>query len=49
MGEWLKVIKLNVKITTYNGHKLHYDKHIKPYFDKLGVAVTDLRQYRTNP
>lgn len=42
MGEWLKVIKLNVKITTYNGYKLHYDKHIKPYFDKLDVAVTDL-------
>lgn len=42
MGEWLEVIKLNVKITTYNGYKLHYDKHIKPYFDKLGVAVTDL-------
>lgn len=42
MSEWLKVIKLNVKITTYNGYKLHYDKHIKPYFDKLGVAVADL-------
>lgn len=42
MGEWLKVIKASVKITTYNGYKLHYVKHIKPYFDKLNVAVTDL-------
>lgn len=43
MNDWLKVIKLSVKITTYNGYKLHYDKHIKPYFDKLGVSVTDLK------
>lgn len=42
MNEWLKVIKTSVKITTYNGYKLHYDKHIKPYFDKLNVAITDL-------
>lgn len=42
MGEWLKVIKASVKITTYNGYKLIYDKHIKPYFDKLEVTITDL-------
>ncbi len=42
MGEWLKVIKASVKITTYNGYKLHYYKHIKPYFDKLGVTLSDL-------
>jgi len=42
MGEWLKVIKASVKLNTYNGYKFHYDKHIKPYFDKLGVAVVDL-------
>lgn len=48
MGEWLKVIKASVKITTYNGYKLHYDKHIKPYFDKLNVAVTDLTLHIQN-
>ncbi len=42
MGEWLKVIKASVKLNTYNGYKFHYNKHIKPYFDKLGVAVVDL-------
>ena len=42
MGEWLKIIKASVKLNTYNGYKFHYDKHIKPYFDKLGVAVVDL-------
>lgn len=42
MGEWLKVIKASVKTNTYNGYKFHYDKHIKPYFDKIGVAVADL-------
>lgn len=42
MGEWLKVIKSSVKITTYNGYKLHYTKHIKPYFDNLGIKLMDL-------
>lgn len=42
MGEWLKIIKASIKLNTYNGYKFHYDKHIKPYFDKLGVAVVDL-------
>lgn len=42
MGEWLKVIKASVKLNTYNGYKFHYDKHIKPYFDKLGVTVVEL-------
>lgn len=42
MGEWLKVIKASVKITTYNSYEIHYQNHIKPYFDKLGITVTDL-------
>lgn len=42
MGEWLKVIKASIKTNTYNGYKFHYDKHIKPYFEKLGVSVVDL-------
>lgn len=42
MGEWLKVIKASVKITTYNSYEVHYRTHIKPYFDKLGITVTDL-------
>lgn len=42
MGEWLKIIKPSVKITTFNGYMLHYNKHIKPYFDKLNVSVADL-------
>lgn len=42
MGEWLKVIKANVKPNTYNNYALNYNKHIKPYFDKIGITVTDL-------
>lgn len=42
MGEWLKVIKASVKANTYNNYKLNYNKHIKPYFDKIGITVTDL-------
>ena len=43
MDEWLKVIKASVKITTYNSYEVHYRNHIKPYFDKLGVTVCDLK------
>lgn len=42
MGEWLKATKTSIKITTYNSYEVHYRNHIKPYFDKLGVAVSDL-------
>ena len=42
MEEWLKTIKNTIKSTTYDGYCINFNKHIKPYFNKLNVNLDEL-------
>lgn len=42
MEHWLETIKLTVKPTTYDGYCINFNKHIKPYFQKLNVTLDSL-------
>lgn len=42
MEEWLKTIKNNIKSTTYDGYCINFNKHIKPFFDRLNVNLDEL-------
>ena len=39
---WLEQKKNEVRQNTYEGYKLYFDVHIKPYFEKLDVSLKDL-------
>ena len=40
---WLDSVKDNVDRVTYEGYKSYIDKHIRPYFTKLGLKLQDVK------
>ena len=42
LDEWLELHKGNVSANTYDSYRMYIDHHMKPFFDKLGIAVKEL-------
>ena len=43
MLNWLKMIKPNIRPTTYGGYERIINKRIYPYFKNLNVTLTELK------
>lgn len=43
MDKWLKTIKNQVDIVTYEGYRSYLEKHIKPYFKSLKLNLQDIK------
>ena len=43
MGIWLENHKRNIRQSTYDGYKETICGQIMPYFQKLGVTLTDVQ------
>ena len=43
MSFWLNSVKDNIDTVTFEGYKSYIDKHIRPYFDKLGLKIQDVK------
>jgi len=39
---WLEDAEKRVDVITYQGYKVNVDNHILPYFDDLGIALSDM-------
>lgn len=42
MEEWLNTTKSSIKSTTYDGYCINFNKHIKPYFNRLNITLDGL-------
>jgi integrase len=42
MEEWLKAIRLDIKLSTFGGYQMNVEKIISPYFRKKGTLLIDL-------
>lgn len=43
MDKWLKTIKNQVDIVTYEGYRSYLEKHIKPYFKSPKLNLQDIK------
>lgn len=43
VNEWLNRDKQHISVTTYDKYKHMLDKHITPYFSKLGIPVINIK------
>ena len=46
MLNWLKIIKLNIRPTTYGAYKRIINKRIYTYFKNLNITLTELKPIR---
>lgn len=43
ISNWIERDKVNMQITTYDGYKHMFIKHIKPYFDNMKLKLVDVK------